>query len=606
LHSEGTVAEASDETDGEEADGPGLAALGLAAALAIALAALRGTATVVQDWRQRRLEHDAETAPLREARLKHQLAGEEAMARHAAAMQGIDGKAAEKRAKNGVPSSHDYGRKALTGGGRSGGGSGRGAGPVGGSRSGSSTGPGRTSKSGSVSGGGSKAPGSGKGSSGTPSSSRTGSGGTSAGTKGSGSKSGSGSGTGSGKGIKSPTGGKSPGTSGSSPAIERAKGRQDRAAAREGAKLQRRADRQAARLEDRAKDKDARREARQKAREARVAERQKKKEEAAADPDRVTLGEATAKEARRRLNKRRKHLDPPVLSKTKRKKKAGKPKAPDPATTKVDLTKKPKVDLTKKPKAPGPVPTKVDLTKKPKVNLTKAPKAPDPATTKVDLTKKPKVSLTKKPRPPKAPQGTSGPGRKKGRAKKGKKAGAAAGTGPSARRKQRRKERTRRSGERAKAKAGKAEETTTGPGPGTGWTFYQPPPREERRSAYDSMHATDPQQAEVWTAEQVFPGGGYASAGHEALTTGARGLPAGTGSTSTTTVKETPVGTAHAPAVRTPMDAKMDAEHATEITLDDVVDFLTEVVEEAFGTHDECVILDFAAQFAAGVRAGRR
>lgn len=35
----------------------------------------------------------------------------------------------------------------------------------------------------------------------------------------------------------------------------------------------------------------------------------------------------------------------------------------------------------------------------------------------------------------------------------------------------------------------------------------------------------------------------------------------------------------------------MNPEHATEVTLDDVTDFLTEVVSEAFDAHDECLLL---------------
>ncbi|WUU86484.1 hypothetical protein OG790_34160 (plasmid) [Streptomyces cellulosae] len=607
LRSEGTAPARQDGGDGE-ADGPGVAALGLAATLAIALAALRGTATALTDWRQRRQERAEELAPLREARLKHRLAGEEAAAKHALAMQSIGDKAAQQRSKS-IPSSQDYGRKALGGGRGSlkgGGGKGPGGGPVG--KGAGGTGPGRGGKGGSGSGltpGGKK----------TSPNTSTGLGPLGAKGKGGGSKlPGSGKNGGSGSGIKSPSGGKSPSSKKSSPALERARGRQERAAARQDGKNQRRADRQAARRENRAKDRDAARdrktraadarqdtkdrvrnaradakqarreqvrqdrfEAKQKARKARAKARRKKKETAAAaDADRTTLGQAVAKAARRRLKKRRKNLSPPVLTTVKRKKskkKGGKSGGSTPAGPKVDLTKKPK---------PGAAP-KVDLTKKPKPAGGSATGAG------------PKVDLTKKPKPGGGAK-ASGPGRKKkvrvkSKSKK-KTRGSASGTGPADRRKASRKERARRASERARAKA---EDTSDSPG--SGWEFYTPPPRGDRRSAYDSMRDTDPQQQEVWVAEQVFPPG-YQASSREPLTTGARGLPAGAGSPTTNT-KEAPVGNSPAVptgAVTTAMDDGMNPEHATEVTLDDVVDFLDEVVSEAFAAHDECLQLSAKAK----------
>lgn len=603
LRSEGVAPARQDGGDGE-ADGPGVAALGLAATLAIALAALRGTATALTDWRQRRQERAEELAPLREARLKHRLAGEEAAAKHALAMQSIGDKAAQQRNKS-IPSSQDYGRKALGGGrGSLKGGGGKGAG---------GTGPGRGGKGGSGSGltpGGKKT--SPKTSTGLGSLGSKGKGGGSK-LPGSGKKNGpSGKNGGSGSGIKSPSGGKSPSSKKSSPALERARGRQERAAARQDGKNQRRADRQAARRENRAKDRDAARdrktraadarqdtkdrvrnaradakqarreqvrqdrfEAKQKARKARAKARRKKKETAAAaDADRTTLGQAVAKVARRRLKKRRKNLSPPVLTTVKRKKakKGGKSGGSTPAGPKVDLTKKPK---------PGAAP---------KVNLTKKPKPAGGSATgagpKIDLTKKPKSGGGAK---------ASGPGRKKVRVKsksKKKTRGSASGTGPADRRKASRKERARRASERARTKA---EDTSDSPG--SGWEFYPPPPRGERRSAYDSMRDTDPQQQEVWAAEQVFPPG-YQASSREPLTTGARGLPAGTGSPATNT-KEAPVGNSPAVptgAVTTAMDDGMNPEHATEVTLDDVTEFLDEVVSEAFAAHDECLQLSAKAK----------
>ncbi|GGO98379.1 hypothetical protein [Wenjunlia tyrosinilytica] len=598
LRSEGTAPARGDGDEGE-ADGPGVAALGLAATLAIALAALRGTATVLTDWRQRRQERAEELAPLREARLKHRLAGEETAAKHALAMQSIGDKAAQKRGKS-IPSSQEYGRKAL-GGGRGSlmGGGGKGSGPGGKGTGGA--GPGRGGKGGSGSG---LTPG------GKKTSPKTSNGLGSLGTKGKGGSKSPGSGKngpsgkngGSGSGIKSPSGGKSPSSKKSSPALERARGRQERAAARQGAKVQRRADRQAARAENRAKDRDAARdrktraadarqdtkdrvrnaradakqarkeqvrqdrfEAKQKARKARAKARRKKKETAAASD--ATFGRAVAKAARRRLKKRRKNLAPPVLTTVKRKKpkKGGASGGATPAGPKVDLTKKPK---------PGATP-KVDLTKKPK-----------PAGGSATGTG-PKVGTTKKPKPGGGTK-ASGPGRKKKvRVKpksKKKTRGSAPGTGPADRRKASRKERARRASERAKAKTEGADSA------GSGWEFYTPPPRGERRSAYDSMRDTDPQQQEVWTVGQIFPPG-YQASSREPLTTGARGLPAGS---TTTNTKEAPVG--NSPAVNTgavtiAMDGGMNPEHATEVTLDDVTEFLDEVVSEAFAAHDECLQL---------------
>lgn len=576
----GTVALRSEEAapahrdDDGEAGRPGVAALGLAATLAIALAALRGTATMLTDWRQRRMERAEELAPLREARLKHRLAGEEAAAKHALAMQGISDKAAQKHGKS-IPSSQDYGRKAL-GGGRGSlmGGGGKGTGPGG-------------------KGAGGTGPGTGLTPSGKKTSPKTSTGSGSIGTKSGPKSSGSGKNRGSGSGIKSPSGGKSPSSTKSSPALERARGRQERAAARQGAKIQRRADRQAARAENRAKDRDAARdrkthgadarqetkdrirnaradakqarkeqvrqerfEAKQKARRARAKARRKEKETAAAaDAGRTTLGQAVVKAARRRLKKRRKSLAPPVVTTVKRKK------------------SKKEGDKNGRPATAGP---KDDLVEE-----------PQPASGSATGTE-PKDDLTKKPKP----GGTkgSGPGRKKKvrvKPKSKKKRGSATGTGPADRRKASRKERARRASERSRYKAG-ADSSA-----GTGWEFYTPPPRGERRSAYDSMRDSDPQQQEVWTAEQVFPPG-YQVSSREPLTTGARGLPAGAGSPTTNTKEASLVGNppaVKAATVTTAMDDGMAPEHATEVTLDDVVDFLDEVVSEAFAAHDECLVL---------------
>lgn len=112
--------------------GPRLGALGLAATLAVAVAALRGTHTVLSTWWENRQARQIENGKLREARLKHQLA-----------MENLAGKAGQQRAKQRVPSSNEFGRKSL--GNRSSGGGGKGSSGKGGSGSGSgskSSGPG--------------------------------------------------------------------------------------------------------------------------------------------------------------------------------------------------------------------------------------------------------------------------------------------------------------------------------------------------------------------------------------------------------------------------------------------------------------------------------
>lgn len=107
--------------------GPRLGALSLAACLAVAVAALRGTHTVLSTWWENRQARQAESAPLREARFKHQTA-----------MQQIADKAVQQRAKTQVPSSSDFGRKSLSGRTNTSSGSGSGRGGSGSSKSGGS------------------------------------------------------------------------------------------------------------------------------------------------------------------------------------------------------------------------------------------------------------------------------------------------------------------------------------------------------------------------------------------------------------------------------------------------------------------------------------
>ncbi|MFI8792678.1 hypothetical protein [Streptomyces sp. NPDC055105] len=139
--------------------GPRMGALSMAATLAVAVAALRGSCIVLEDWRQRRMAKAAETKPMREARAKHKLAmaearfgSTEAAAKHANSMQGIGNKSAEKRAKK-VPSSQTFGRKTLGGGSTGGSAGGGGKGASGGSKKSARTGSGSGSGSSSSSGG---------------------------------------------------------------------------------------------------------------------------------------------------------------------------------------------------------------------------------------------------------------------------------------------------------------------------------------------------------------------------------------------------------------------------------------------------------------------
>lgn len=129
-----------------DAGRPGVGSLGLAATLAIALAAMRGTAGIVQDWRQRRLERETEAEPLRKARAKLEVArlGTDA---------GLAG-ATGPGGRRGVSSSHDWGRRAsgssTWGGGGRGSSAGSGAGRGGGGGAGTWSG----NRSGGLPGGG--------------------------------------------------------------------------------------------------------------------------------------------------------------------------------------------------------------------------------------------------------------------------------------------------------------------------------------------------------------------------------------------------------------------------------------------------------------------
>ena len=144
-------------------------------------------------------------------------------------------------------------------------------------------------------------------------------------------------------------GGKSPRGEGKhTPALERVRGRNERAAARQERRGQLRADRQSAALADRTKDRDQDRDRRRRA--AKDAQRAAKKETAArakraGDAERATLGQAVAEGAEDRWKKRRERgpLDPPIVTRKKKPKKDGGDGGPDGgAPPEVDLTKKPK------------------------------------------------------------------------------------------------------------------------------------------------------------------------------------------------------------------------------------------------------------------------
>ncbi|MGW7821898.1 hypothetical protein ACWGLF_28110, partial [Streptomyces puniciscabiei] len=216
---------------------------------------------------------------------------------------------------------------------------------------------------------------------------------------------------------------------------------------------------------------------------------------------RVTLPEAVAKESARRLKKRRKRLDPPVLT-TVPKKKGKKGKKPTaagttPATPKVSLKKKPKpgtpgaggtptpkVSLKKKPKpgtpGAGGTPTpKVSLKKKPKPGAGGAAVAGGTAP-KVNLRKK--VKLTKKPRKPGSGTATGSAG---GTGPAGPKSAGPTSTGPKPKADKRRSRRgwwerasARRSGRPAPDPSSSTSSgPTPGPGPGAapGGGFGPPP-----------------------------------------------------------------------------------------------------------------------------------
>ncbi|MFD6471162.1 ATP/GTP-binding protein [Streptomyces goshikiensis] len=308
----------------------------------------RSLADRLGDWLELRLEvardRHAGEAPFREAEIARKAALLEARTAQETAMMEQNAKLhtaqmkakADKTAARGKADASRSSGSGLGGdkGGRSkaGGGS-RGGG---GSSNGSGSGSGRVSGgSGRGTGGGTSPKGAGKGpdrfagggkggpkgneSSGGPKGRQNGSGGSGSGkagtgkgsSGGSGGKNGSGS-TGTGKGGSKGDGGRSKDSPAVSPRAERTRGRQERAAARQAARQQRRSADQAASLADRSKDRDQDRAAVQAAREERrrvKAERKAaaraKREAAKAADGRTTLGAAIGQEAQHRWDKRR-------------------------------------------------------------------------------------------------------------------------------------------------------------------------------------------------------------------------------------------------------------------------------------------------------------
>ncbi|MEV6131957.1 ATP/GTP-binding protein [Streptomyces violaceusniger] len=284
----------------------------------------RSLADRLGDWLEYRLEvardRHAGEASFREAEIARKTALLEARTAQETAMMEQNGKLhaammkakADKAAARGKADADrsrssssgmgaDKGRSKASGGGGGSSGGGRGSGT-----NGSGGGAGRGS------GGGNSPKGAGKGSD----RSAGGRGGGSKGNESSGGSKGRQNGSGgsgkSGAGGSKGDGGKAQNSSASSPAAERARGRQERAAARQAARQQRRSTNQAANLADRSKDRDqdranrqAQREERRAAKAERKAARKAKREAAKAADGRTTLGAAVAEEAQRRWDKRR-------------------------------------------------------------------------------------------------------------------------------------------------------------------------------------------------------------------------------------------------------------------------------------------------------------
>ncbi|PJE97150.1 hypothetical protein CUT44_14310 [Streptomyces carminius] len=475
-------------------------------AIGIAVAALRG----MNQWLEDRRQRFQDTAPVREAAAKARAEKIRARAEHKAALQKIHDSATQARTKSGTFGSGSHGAK----------GSGAASsGPSGSRAAGGGSGLG-------TSGRGGKAPTSNGSTGGSKGTSAAGS--TSPGKNSRADKGGKNS---SGLGTTTPSGGKSPRSSASSPALERARGRQERAAARQGAKDQRRADRQAARLEGRAKERDASRARKNNARDARQAvkdkirngrleakakrkeaarearaeaKRKKKEKGTATEPDRTTLAQATGEEARRRLKNRRESLAPPVISKAgkveKPEKKSGKGKTDDGSGSTPDAA--PKVD----PKKPKPSPGPDGSTAAPKVDLKKPKKSSGAARARAFWRKgkKPRVGPTSTS----AGKGSSGP----------------AGGGPA--------DSERKKGPRPGSRSRRNRQ-------------HQPPPRQEPRANGEWLRPP-PGMAATYTVTLTRQNREKPKKAPASITRGRLGLPAGSPPPGPTTTVAGPPGPAPA------------------------------------------------------------
>lgn len=267
---------------------------------------------------------------------------------------------------------------------------------------------------------------------------------------------------------------------------------------------------------------------------------------------RVTLPAAIAAESARRLKKRRKRLSPPVLSTVPESKKGKKTTAP--ATgPKVDLTKKPKVNLTKrKPGSggkagPGGTAPKVDLRKK--INLRK----------KTRRYGRPDGCFPGGGGKPTGPKG-SGPGSTGPKGSGPKSSGPAPGTGS--------RERWERAGSRRSERASGGPSGSTGSGPGPGAATGGPPPGwGYSEPATYTVEQAGPARTTNRTREH------RPSAG--AITRGRAGLPAGTSRGGTAVTVPVPT--------KSPNTQYGDS----ELTIFDVIESDADMAEEIMEGVDE-------------------
>ncbi|MFF7335430.1 hypothetical protein [Streptomyces sp. NPDC008150] len=522
-----------------------LGALSLAAVLAVAVAALNGTARTLQDRRQRRLAQDAENAPLRKARLKQQ----------AALAAGSTPPGKNRR----VPSSTEWGSKTVSKNRKPSTGSGPGS---------KSTGTPAAKKPAP-----SKPASRSSGKPGASHTSRT----TSSGRKNTGPKTTSAKkqqpksqdasrrhskgspNTPAGKGGK---GGKQPSTART--ALDRIRNRKNPHPAPKPGK----APSVPRTVKDKARDarikaKAARKEkvradrfnTKQKARKtARLEKEQQKKAR-----NGHTLSQATVKEARRRLKKRRKNLQPPVLSKAARKPKQ-KPAPSGQNTKPASGPAAGKNTGTAKPSGPNGTPGAA------KTSTGATPKTPPTGSTKTNGTKTNGGKTGKHSRWSKARAyarrnaGTTGPNPASttpGGNNTAGSSGTSGTTGPA---------------------AGNTPNPGPGPGPGTGAGSRQ------RRSPFQNAgQATSGGYTVTITRDdQPTPGHSSAAIPTRRPALGPAPVPH-TARPGTTRIQEARTMAAHVAQQHT--GRHMDAQHATEITLDDALDEYGDFTADAFATN---------------------